>query len=282
MYAASGVGLAAPQVGVRKRVIVVDVGENPIALVNPTIATTEGEQVGLEGCLSVPDLVGEVRRAEWVVVNGCNLQGQPITVEGEGGPAGPRIAARGRSSGRRPIRRSPHRPHAPVERERVECSGRERGRPHLTREQQSDMATDFDRFVDELQQQIIEQARAVYSDKVVEAFYHPRNLGRMPEPDACGVVHGWCGDTMEIYLRLNGERIEQASFMTDGCGPTVACGSKLTTMVCGMSLEEAGGTRPEDLLDALGGLPEESVHCAELAVNTLLEAIASRSQVEGQ
>jgi peptide deformylase len=84
MVAASGVGLAAPQVGVRKRVIVVDVGENPIALVNPAIVTVEGEQVGLEGCLSVPDLVGEVRRAAWVVVSGIDLQGQPITVEGEG------------------------------------------------------------------------------------------------------------------------------------------------------------------------------------------------------
>jgi peptide deformylase len=72
MYAASGVGLAAPQVGVRKRVIVVDVGENPIVLVNPDIMAAEGEQVGLEGCLSVPDLVGEVRRAEWVVVNDDN------------------------------------------------------------------------------------------------------------------------------------------------------------------------------------------------------------------
>ena len=83
MYAASGVGLAALQVGVRKRVIVVDVGENPITLVNPTITATEGEQVGLEGCLSVPDLVGEVCRAEWVVVNGLNLQGRPVTVEGK-------------------------------------------------------------------------------------------------------------------------------------------------------------------------------------------------------
>ncbi len=84
MVAASGVGLAAPQVGIRKRVIVVNVGENPIVLVNPTIATAEGEQVGLEGCLSVPDLVGEVRRAAWVVVNGLNLQGRPVAVEGEG------------------------------------------------------------------------------------------------------------------------------------------------------------------------------------------------------
>ena len=140
------------------------------------------------------------------------------------------------------------------------------------------MATDFDHFVDELQQQIIEQARAVYSDKVVEAFYNPKNLARMPEPDARGIVHGWCGDTMEVYLRLNGERIEQASFMTDGCGPTVACGSTLTTMVCGMSLEEARGITPEDLLAALDGLPEESVHCAELAVSTLREAIVNQTR----
>ena len=84
MHAASGVGLAAPQVGVQQRVIVVDVGENPITLVNPEITAAEGEQVGLEGCLSLPDLVGEVRRAEWVVVKGLNRRGKPITVEGEG------------------------------------------------------------------------------------------------------------------------------------------------------------------------------------------------------
>ena len=133
--------------------------------------------------------------------------------------------------------------------------------------------SDFDRMVEELQQQIIEQARAVYSDKVVEEFYNPRNLGRMPEPDARGIVHGWCGDTMEIYLRLNGERIREIAFMTDGCGPSVACGSMLTAMVQGMSLEEAGEIKPQDLLAALDGLPEESVHCAELAVSTLQEAI---------
>jgi peptide deformylase len=84
MYAASGIGLAAPQVGVQKRVIVVDVGEEPFVLVNPKITAAEGEQVGLEGCLSVPDLVGEVRRAAWVTVNGLNDRGWPISLEGEG------------------------------------------------------------------------------------------------------------------------------------------------------------------------------------------------------
>ncbi len=84
MYAAPGVGLAAPQVGVAQRVIVIDVGEGPIALVNPEIVDAQGEQVGLEGCLSLPDLVGEVRRAARVVVKGLDRRGEPATVEGDG------------------------------------------------------------------------------------------------------------------------------------------------------------------------------------------------------
>ena len=84
MRAASGSGLAAPQVGIQKRVIVVDGGEDPFVLVNPTIAAAEGEQVGLEGCLSVPNLVGEVRLAEWVMVKGLNRRGWPVSLEGEG------------------------------------------------------------------------------------------------------------------------------------------------------------------------------------------------------
>ena len=84
MYDAQGIGLAAPQVGVRRRVVVVDVGEKPIVLINPEITAAEGEQVGLEGCLSLPDLVGEVPRAEWVMAKGLNRRGKPIAVEGEG------------------------------------------------------------------------------------------------------------------------------------------------------------------------------------------------------
>ena len=136
--------------------------------------------------------------------------------------------------------------------------------------------SDFDRMVEELQQQIIEQERALYSATVIEQAHNPRNLGRMTEPDARGLVHGWCGDTMEIYLRLNGERIKEAAFTTDGCGPSVACGSMLTAMVQGTSLEEASKIAPEELIAALDGLPEESVHCAELAVSTLQNALFNR------
>jgi len=134
----------------------------------------------------------------------------------------------------------------------------------------------FDDMVAELQKQITEQERAIYSDKVIQEAHHPSNLGRMSAPDARAVVRGGCGDTMEIYLRLDGEKIQEATFMTDGCGPSVACGSTLTQMVQGLPLEQASQIRPEDLLKTLDGLPEDSVHCAELTVNTLREAIANR------
>jgi len=93
--------------------------------------------------------------------------------------------------------------------------------------------SDFDRMVEELQQLVIEDARTYYSPQVVEGWLHPQNVGRLSDPDASAVVRGWCGDTMEIYLKVSEGRIVEATFMTDGCGPTVACGSKLTSMVRG-------------------------------------------------
>ncbi len=82
MYAADGVGLAAPQVGVSKRIIVLDVGEGPVELVNPEITHAEGEQVGTEGCLSVPGKAGEVRRAKTVRVTGLDRNGHRVWLEG--------------------------------------------------------------------------------------------------------------------------------------------------------------------------------------------------------
>ena len=131
----------------------------------------------------------------------------------------------------------------------------------------------WDRVVAELQREIEEKERALYSARVLEQARNPENLGRMEAPDAHAIITGWCGDTMEIYLRLNGNTIQEATFLTDGCGPSVACGSMLTTMVQGMALNTANRIDPADLILALDGLPEESAHCAELAVNTLRQAI---------
>ncbi|CAM4252681.1 peptide deformylase [Paenibacillus tarimensis] len=86
MYDAEGVGLAAPQVGILKRVIVVDTGEEPglIEMVNPELVEKDGEQLGPEGCLSIPGLSGDVRRAQRIKVKGQDRNGEPFTVEAEG------------------------------------------------------------------------------------------------------------------------------------------------------------------------------------------------------
>jgi len=86
MYDAQGVGLAAPQIGISKRIIVVDVGDEHglVEMVNPVIVERSGEQIGPEGCLSIPNLNGEVSRAEHVTVSGQNSDGEPITVEATG------------------------------------------------------------------------------------------------------------------------------------------------------------------------------------------------------
>ncbi len=84
MYDADGVGLAAPQVGVLRRIVVIDVGEGPIVLVNPRITLQEGEQEGMEGCLSVPGKIGQVTRPDHVIAEGLDRDMNPVTVEGEG------------------------------------------------------------------------------------------------------------------------------------------------------------------------------------------------------
>jgi nitrogen fixation NifU-like protein len=132
--------------------------------------------------------------------------------------------------------------------------------------------------VADLQREIEERERALYSAKVLEQARNPQHLGRMESPDAQAVLTGWCGDTMEIYLLLNGNTIQEVRFMTDGCGPSVACGNMLATMVRHMALAEANRVSPEDLILALDGLPEDSTHCATLAVSTLRKAIAEREQ----
>jgi nitrogen fixation NifU-like protein len=136
---------------------------------------------------------------------------------------------------------------------------------------------EFDKFIQEIQEEINEEEEAIYSKKVIEEYNNPKNLGRMTDSDSFGKVKGTCGDTMEFYLKINNNRIGEITFMTDGCGTTVACGSILTTMVREKSLDDAMAITKDDLLKALDGLPDENLHCAALAVGTLRKAIKSYS-----
>lgn len=120
---------------------------------------------------------------------------------------------------------------------------------------------------------VAEEMRKRYSEEVIRHANEPRNVGRMSQPDGCGMITGPCGDTMEFYIKVRGEIIDEILFMTDGCGPTIACGSMATTMVKGMSLGEARKIGDEELDRVLGGLPPDHKHCAKLATDSLHQAI---------
>jgi nitrogen fixation NifU-like protein len=135
------------------------------------------------------------------------------------------------------------------------------------------MAQEFDNALKELEQSVMEDMRKVYSEKTIDHFLNPRNLGEIPAHDGLGRITGPCGDTMQIYLKVKDGRVANASFWTDGCGPSIASGSMVTELAKGKSVPEAQKITQQDVLDALGGLPEESLHCGLLAANTLKEAI---------
>jgi nitrogen fixation NifU-like protein len=132
---------------------------------------------------------------------------------------------------------------------------------------------EFEDSFKELEEAVMADMRSIYSEKVIDHFLNPRNLGQIETPDGFGRVTGPCGDTMEIYLRVRGDRIINATFWTDGCGTTIASGSMATELVKGKSVAEVLKISSNTILEELGGLPEESIHCSVLAANTLREAI---------
>jgi NifU-like protein involved in Fe-S cluster formation/Pyruvate/2-oxoacid:ferredoxin oxidoreductase delta subunit len=96
----------------------------------------------------------------------------------------------------------------------------------------------------------------------------PRNYGSMEDSQGNARITGPCGDTMEFWIRVLDGKVERISFITTGCGPSMASGS-MTTLAEGKSIEDAAALQQKDVLDALQGRPSESEHCALLAVNTL-------------
>lgn len=144
------------------------------------------------------------------------------------------------------------------------------------------MSSGFDQFADQLQAAIYEEMRRDYSEKVIELFLNPMNLGKMDGSDSHGEVRGICGDTMEIFLKIKDDLIEDATFITDGCGPSIVCGGTATELVKGRYTKDAFKINTEKILDELGGLPETDQHCAKLAVDTLHNAIFNYLKSKGE
>ena len=128
-------------------------------------------------------------------------------------------------------------------------------------------------FLEKLQTQIIEDAKKVYSEKVVERWLSPRNMGKIENPHGFGRITGPCGDTMEISLMIDKDRLCEVKFLTDGCITSLASGSMATELAVGKTVSEALKIGQQIILENLGGLPPESEHCALLASDTLKEAL---------
>ncbi len=112
-----------------------------------------------------------------------------------------------------------------------------------------------------------------YSEKAIEYYLNKVNVGEMSEPDAHAIYTGPCGDTMEIFLNVEDGVIKEAKFQAIGCAGAFSSGSALTEMIIGMTLEEAEEIEEDEIIEYLGGIPMQKVHCTCLSKRTLQKAI---------
>lgn len=130
-------------------------------------------------------------------------------------------------------------------------------------------------------QQVTHTGQA-FSDIVIRLLQNKDNMGTFDHPDAQGYYLGRCGDRMQVELQIVNQRILGARFLADGCGATLACGSMITKMACSKTIKDAEKITPEELISALDGLPQDHLHCAELAVMTLREAVIDAIEGHGK
>lgn len=122
-----------------------------------------------------------------------------------------------------------------------------------------------------------------YNSKVMDYFLHPRNVGEIPDAEATAEVGNMtCGDALRIYLKIDKDhRITDAKFKTFGCASAIASSSILTEIVKGMTIEEAAKVTNRDIVDALGELPEEKMHCSVMGMEALQAALGKYAKEHG-
>jgi nitrogen fixation NifU-like protein len=114
----------------------------------------------------------------------------------------------------------------------------------------------------------------MYTEKVMEHFRNPRNMGEIPDADGIGTVgNPVCGDLMTIYIKVKDNKLEDVKFKTFGCGAAIATSSMITELAKGKTLDEAMKITRGDVADSLGGLPPIKMHCSNLAADGLHAAI---------
>jgi nitrogen fixation NifU-like protein len=126
---------------------------------------------------------------------------------------------------------------------------------------------------DELEKQIMEAMKQAYSETTIDHAMSPRNTGSIQNIDGFGSASSSCGETMEIRLKVKDGKIANATSWTNGCSATVACGSMATEIIKGKDVSRALAINQNDIIKALGGLPEGNHHCALLAADAIKAAI---------
>ena len=123
----------------------------------------------------------------------------------------------------------------------------------------------------------------MYSEKVMDHFANPRNVGEIEDANAVGEVgNAKCGDIMKIYMDIQDDIIKDVKFKTFGCGAAIATSSMATEMVKGKTVEEALALTNKAVMDALDGLPPEKVHCSVLAEEAIRSAIEDYNKRNGK
>ena len=132
---------------------------------------------------------------------------------------------------------------------------------------------EFDKLILKLQEQSFEDAKTAFGEKGFERWRNPKFNGVMEDADGKSRVTGGCGDTMEIYLKFSGEKVEKAAYRTDGCGSSMLCGSFTAELAHGKTADELLELEADDVLDCIGTFPEDDKHCATLSIVALQEAL---------
>ena len=132
---------------------------------------------------------------------------------------------------------------------------------------------DFEVFVARIQNEAIQEAKTALGEKGFERWRNPKFCGEMADPDCYGRIKGVCGDTIEMFVKLEGGKIAAASYRTDGCGSSSVACSFAAELAHGRFAEEVFDLTGGDVLAAIGNFPKAEEHCAYLAVSALQDAI---------
>ncbi len=144
-----------------------------------------------------------------------------------------------------------------------------------------EVPSELDRLVENIVAAMDGEDSKVYTKEVVSEFRDPANVGPLDDADGSGVADGLCADTMHMWVKVEAGKVARCTFYTDGCGATIACGSRLTKLVTGLPVKEACAIGPDDLATSLGGLPEDHAHCASLSVIAFRNAMRDAARKAG-